>query len=223
DVLGPMLRRDATLEVDEKRYVDLFKIKKKEVVFGNTLFKRLPTEEFKEVSDKAGAETFWPWGVAPGDFDNDGYEDVFLPSGMGYPFSFWPNALLMNNGNETFTDRAKELGIEPPPGGEYKEEKIGNKKATRSSRCAATLYRDGGLDLVVNNFNDRAYYFRNRFPKKNYIAFRLTGAKKEGDKPGSPGSNRDAVGARVILHIGDKVMVRQVHAAGGYLSQSSQV
>jgi hypothetical protein len=26
-------------------------------------------------------ETWWPWGIAVGDFDNDGYEDVFLPSG----------------------------------------------------------------------------------------------------------------------------------------------
>ena len=53
---------------------------------------------------------------------------------------------------------------------------LGDKRAARSSRCAATLYRDGRLDLVVNNFNDRAYYFRNRFPNKNYIAFRLTGS-----------------------------------------------
>jgi hypothetical protein len=35
-------------------------------------------------------------------------------------------------------------------------------------------------------------------------------------------SNRDAVGAVVRLHIVDQVMTRQVHAAGGYLSQSSK-
>src|SRR5207249_3542089 len=85
-------------------------------------------------------------------------------------------------------------------------------RAARSSRCAATVYRDGRLDLVGNNFNDRAYYFQNEFPRKNYVAFRLTGTK----------SNRDAVGALVILYLGKEIMVRQVHAAGGYLSQSSQ-
>jgi hypothetical protein len=183
-----------------------------EVVFGNTLFRAGPRGKFAEVSDKAGAETFWPWGIATGDFDNDGFEDVFLPSGMGYPYFYWASALLMNNGDETFTDRAEDFGIEPPPGGRYLPQKLGGQKVPRSSRCAATVYHDGRLDLVVNNFNDRAYYLRNHFPKQNYIAFRLTGTR----------SNRDAVGALVYLHRGKEVMMRQVQAAGGYLSQSSQ-
>jgi hypothetical protein len=212
NVVGPMFSRAPTAGESEQKFVDLFKVRYEEVVFGNTLFKKLPSGKFAEVSDKAGAETFWPWGVATGDFNNDGFEDIFLPSGMGYPYQYWPNALLLNNGNETFTDRAEQAGIEPPPGGPYLEKKIGNQRAARSSRCAATVFnRDGRLDLVVNNFNDRAFYFRNVFPKKNYVAFRLTGTK----------SNRDAVGALVFLHLGHEVMVRQVQAAGGYLSQSS--
>jgi hypothetical protein len=214
NVQGYRYENDPDAEQLEKRFVDTFKIKKSEVLFGNTLFKRLPTGKFTEMSDKAGLETFWPWGVATGDFDNDGYEDVFLPAGMGHPFFYWPNSLMMNNGNETFTDRAREAGIEPPPGGEFLEEPIGGKPAARSSRCAAVadFDGDGKLDLVVNNFNDRSFYFRNDFPQKNYVAFRLTGTK----------SNRDAIGALVHIYLGNEVMVRQVQAAGGYLSQSSR-
>jgi hypothetical protein len=212
-VKGPLVDRDPTQVQHEQDFADRFKIRYDEILFGNTLFKKLPSGKFAEVSDQAGAETFWPWGIATGDFNNDGFEDIFLPSGMGYPFQFWPNALLMNNGNETFTDRATEEGIEPRPGGPYLEKQINDKRAARSSRCAATLFnRDGRLDLVVNNFNDRAYYFRNCFPRQNYVAFRLAGTK----------SNRDAVGALVYLHLGKEIMVRQVHAAGGYLSQSTQ-
>ena len=74
-------------------------------------------------------ETFWPWGIATGDFDNDGFEDVFLPSGMGFPYAYWPSALMMNNGNGTFTDKARAMGIEPPPGGEFQDEEIGGQPA----------------------------------------------------------------------------------------------
>jgi hypothetical protein len=212
---GPIFAgNDATVEKREKQFADAFKIRYDEVVFGNTLFKKLPTGMFEEVSDQANLETFWPWGIATGDFDNDGYEDVFLPSGMGYPYGYWPNVLMMNNGNGTFTDRAASTGIEPPREGLYYTEDIGGKKSARSSRCAAVAdFRGTGrLDLVVNNFNGPASFFRNEFPQKNYVAFRLTGTT----------CNRDAIGAVVRLYAGKDVQVRQVNPAGGYLSQSSK-
>jgi hypothetical protein len=65
-----------------------FGIVYEDVVFGNTLFCNRGGGKFAEVSDRAGLETFWPWGIATGDFDNDGYEDVFLPSGMGRANAF---------------------------------------------------------------------------------------------------------------------------------------
>jgi hypothetical protein len=134
---------------------------------------------------------------------------------MGYPFYYWPNQLRMNNGDETFTERGEELGIEPPERGVYLEETIGREKACRSSRCAvvADFDGDGRLDIVTNNFNDYPYYFRNNLPKKNYVAFRLRGTK----------SNRDAVGAVMRLYSGNQIMTRQVSPTGGYLSQSSRV
>jgi hypothetical protein len=71
---------------------------------------------------------------------------------------------------------------------------------------------DGRLEIVVNNFNDRPYYFRNRAPARNWVAFRLRGTK----------CNRDAIGAVARLYAGGEVMTRQVETAGGYLAQSSK-
>ncbi len=199
----------------ETKLADLLQVRYDEVVFGNAMYKNLGGGKFTEVSGPANLETFWPWGIAVGDFDNDGYEDIFEPAGMGYPFFYWPNYLLMNNGNETFTERAVREGVEPPAEKFFVDPRMGSVRSARSSRCAAVadFDGDGRLDIITNNFNDAPYYFRNQFPKKHYIAWRLTGTK----------SNRDAIGATVTLHMGKEVMVRQVHAAGGYLAQSSRV
>jgi hypothetical protein len=201
-------------ERQEQRLAERLHIKYEDVLFGNTFFKNLGGGKFEEVSDRAGLETFWPWGIAAGDFDNDGWEDAFIPSGMGYPFFYWPNALLMNNGDQTFTDRAAAEGVEPPGRGLYQGILINGKPAARSSRAAAVADFTGGgrLDVVVNNFNDTPYYFRNEFPRRNFAEFRLKGTR----------SNRDAVGAVVRLYAGGAVMTRQVNAACGYLSQSSK-
>jgi hypothetical protein len=202
------------LDEQERRLNQMFDIQTDQVIFGNTFYKNKGDGKFEEMSDRAGLETFWPWGIATGDFDNDGFEDVFVPSGMGYPFFYWPNDLMMNNGNETFTDHARAEGIEPPPGGIYQDAPIKSQPAARSSRAAAVadFTNRGRLDIVVNNFNDYVYYFRNQFPPSNYVEFRLTGTK----------SNRDAIGAVVKLHVGQSVLTRQVHPAGGYLAQSSR-
>lgn len=52
----------------------------------------------------------------------------------------------------------------------------------------------------------------NRWPARSWVSFRLRGTR----------CNRDAVGAVVRLTVGDRLLVRQVDAAGGYLAQSSK-
>jgi hypothetical protein len=205
---------DMNVTEQERQIAAALQIKYEDVLFGNTFFKNLGGGKFEEVSGRAGLETFWPWGIAVSDFDNDGYEDVFIPSGMGYPFFYWPNALMMNNGNETFTDHARAEEIEPSVRGDYQENPIKGQRAARSSRAAAVAdFRGiGRLDLVVNNFNDRPYFFENQFPKRNFVQFRLCGTK----------SNRDAIGAVARLYVGKQILTRQVSPAGGYLAQSSR-
>jgi hypothetical protein len=204
-------QRDYMLKL-EKRFREELGLDFDQVLYGNSLFRNEGAGKFTETSEAAGLETFWPWGIAVGDFDNDRFEDVFIPSGMGPPFFYWPNYLMMNQGDGTFRDRAVQAGIESPRAGQLKRP---SRDAQRSSRCAAVadFDGDGRLDLMVNNFSDRAYYFRNQFPQRHYVAFRLHGTK----------SNRDAIGALVKLYRGTEVLVRQVQCTGGYLSQSSKV
>ncbi len=186
-----------------------------DVLFGNTLFLNRGGGRFEEVSDRAGVETLWPWGVVEGDFDDDGPVDAFLPAGMGFPFFYWPSSLLWNRGDGTFADAAAAAGLEPPPGGTTTGTAILGIPCARSARAAATadFDGDGRLDIVQTNFNDRAFLWRNASPSARWCRLRLVGK----------GPNRDAVGAVARLTAGGRTQVRQVQAAGGYLSQSSNV
>lgn len=186
------------------------------VLFGNTFFVNRRDGTFEERSDAAGLENFWPWGIVAGDYDNDGWQDLFVPAGMGYPYAYWPNYLLMNTGKGNFVDRAAEAGIEPPSRGNYIEGlQIKGQPCSKSSRSAATadFDGDGDLDLIVNNFNHEPYLLRNDSSKVHFLQLRLRGRK----------SNRDGFGARVKIVSGDLVQYREAHSSGGYLTQSSPV
>ena len=212
--MGPMIDLGLVPESMERQYALAAWIDYKSVLFGNALHRNLGGGRFEEVSDRARSETFQTWGVAPADFRNAGMEDVFLPAGMGFPYFVWDNRYLQNNGDGTFAENAAAAGLAPAPGGPFLDLVIRGKRAPKSSRSAATadFDGDGRVDLVVNNFNGRAYLYMNRSPVRTWIEFRLTGTR----------SNRDAIGALVTIEAGARTQVRQVQAAGGYLAQSSK-
>jgi hypothetical protein len=100
------------------------------------LFKNNRDETFTDVTVRAGlGRSGWGQGVCIGDYDNDGYEDLFISY-------YGQNALYHNNGNGTFTDVTKRAGL--------------TQKTTRwNSGCAFVDYdRDGHLDLFVANYID---------------------------------------------------------------------
>jgi len=69
------------------------------------LYHNLGDWKFEDVTDKAGvANERWGMGVAVGDYDNDGFADLFVSN-------FGVSRLYHNNGNGTFTDVAIKLGV----------------------------------------------------------------------------------------------------------------
>jgi hypothetical protein len=69
------------------------------------LYHNLGNWKFEDVTDKAGvANDRWGFGVAVGDYDNDGRPDLYV-SNLGV------SRLYHNNGNGTFTDVAEKLGV----------------------------------------------------------------------------------------------------------------
>lgn len=72
----------------------------------NRLFRNNRNGTFTEVTDAAGISTPWPTiGAAWGDYDNDGFPDLFVSNAMGR------SQLYRNNGDGTFTDVSEEAGV----------------------------------------------------------------------------------------------------------------
>src|SRR5262249_28268386 len=99
---GPFVSQDPEQIAREKDFGREVGDRGEDVGYGKTFYRNEGGGKFTEISDGADLETFWPWSIATGDFDNDGWEDVFIASGMGYPYYYWPNYLMMNQGDGTF-------------------------------------------------------------------------------------------------------------------------
>ncbi|HLK19557.1 MAG TPA: CRTAC1 family protein [Bryobacteraceae bacterium] len=100
----------------------------------NRLFHQKSDSTFEDATEKAGLGGIgYGMGVAVGDFDNDGYEDLYVTAYGG-------NKLYHNNGNGTFTDVTAEAGV----GG----------SGWSTSAAWVDLDNDGRLDLVVLRYLD---------------------------------------------------------------------
>ncbi len=134
------------LDYDNDGYPDIFlvngaaipSLQKDDPKYKNRLFHNNGDMTFTDVTDKAGVAGFgYGMGVAIGDYDNDGYPDIYVAN-------VTRNQLLHNNRDGTFTDVTAKAGV---GGGLYHGKKMW-------SVAAAWLdYNDDGLlDLFVSNY-----------------------------------------------------------------------
>jgi enediyne biosynthesis protein E4 len=177
-----------------------------------TVYRNNGDGSFQDASIGAGMgvnRKFLGFGVGLGDFDNDGWKDIFIANGhvyaqlasrklhIGYKQR---RTLYRNLGNGRFADISTGAG----PG-------ILAEHASRG--CAVgDLDNDGRLDLVVNNIDSPPSLLRSTGAKdgNHWLLVKLRGTQ----------SNRSAIGARVTVEAGGRKLVDEVMSGSSYYSQN---
>jgi len=203
-------------------------------IWGNSFFLKEAPGRFREASDAMNLESYCPWGPSVADLNADGFDDVFIASGMNYPFRYMVNALKLNDGGRRFVDAEFALGIEPRRGGVttpwFELDASGADKGhrdaqgltgrlaiwgARGTRSAAILDidGDGDLDIVTNDFGTGPMVLVSNLSEKtqlHYVEIKLTGST----------SNRDGLGAVVKVTAGGTTYTKALDGNSGYLSHS---
>lgn len=183
---------------------------------------------FGEIAYFAGVEaTDWSWTPLLTDFDNDGYNDLFIANGFPrditdrdfgmFRSKAWAttskaeilkqipevkihNYLYKNNADLTFTDMSAKWGLSEP---------------TFSNGAAyADFDQDGDLDLVINNINDEVSLYRNNSRELNLEKSHFLKVELQGDS-----LNRNGLGTLIEIYYDQgKKQVWENSPYRGYLS-----
>jgi hypothetical protein len=167
--------------------------------YSNRLFRNVNGTHFEDKTKSAGLDlVFMTMGSNYGDFDNDGFLDMYLGTGDPDLTTLVPNRMLKNVAGERFADITASTGT-------------GNLQKGHGVSCA-DWDRDGDVDIFIEmggvSIADRYHniLFQNPGQGNHWLTVKLVGQK----------SNRAAIGARIkVITAGDHPLTVHRHVSSG--------
>ena len=171
---------------------------------------------FTDLSFRSGTAPpslpFVSWGTNFFDYDNDGWQDIFVVSGHVYPqmetAPTGPSEKYLQR--KTFYRNLRDGTFE-----EIAEQLSSAFMERRASRGMAVtdFDNDGGLDMIAVDLDGLPQLFHNQLSSRgNWLMVKLVGS----------GKLTDAIGAVVTLKTGDGIQTRLVRSGSSYISQEDK-
>ncbi len=199
----------------------------------NTLHYNNGNGTFSETAHLSGiAATEWSWSPIVGDYDNDGFKDVYITNGilgatndMDY-INFISNEAIQKQLATEKSERNLELSKQIPQKkvrnyfyknnedntfSNVTEQWTSNTTSYSNGGVSVDLDNDGDLDLVINNINEEAYVLENTSNKahqNNYLKIKFKGSV----------TNVFGIGTTVKAFYGNEIITEENYTTKGYLS-----
>lgn len=192
---------------------------------------------FSEIAFSTGiARTDWSWASLFADFDNNGYQDLFITNGMprrpnDLDYVGAIQNLRQQYSGDELNARQYEL-IERMPlihVANYMFKNVGNNRfediteewgfsspSYSSGAVYADLNGNGKLDLVVNNTNETAAIYKNKIPDENtgnYLRVKLNGSQH----------NTKGIGSKVFIYHQNGLKYREQMPVRGFQSSVDHI
>lgn len=213
---------DTQMKFDPKKMANIRTIEANDLFLSKAHNKELKTYELSTNIGRGYSATGWSWDADFFDFDNDGDEDLYVLNGMN-DFSVYSseNPFYFERQEDsktiTYATSNKERNVFFVNTNGQLDNQAEALGADLNSNARSASYfdfdADGDLDIIINNYHEKATLLENKNSNKNtYIKIKLVGAPSEK-------INRDAIGTSLILNSKNhKNIWREIHSTSGYLS-----
>jgi len=214
---------ETTMNFDLEKMQNLRTVEANDLFISESENNILKQYNLSESIGRGYSSTGWSWDADFFDFDNDGDDDLYCLNGMNdfmvYGTENPTYSISQTNAKDVvFAQSHREKNVFFSNENGYLKEQSsiigGDLKSNSRSAVYMDLENDGDLDIIINNYHDKAILLKNKQSlNKNWIKIKL-----EGDA--NLGVNRDAIGSVIIVRDKSKSLQiwREIHSTTGYLS-----